>query len=80
MAQTFAEKLIQWRGERSHAEGAELLGISKNTFRKYCYGVRTPGPLARLELERRMAAIDNDAKAKKASGEPDKAAKGVRCA
>ena len=78
MAETFAKRLLSWQGEKSHAEAAKVLGIPKSTFRKYCYGKRTPGALAMLELERRMEAVGNDEKKTKATGELDKAAKGVR--
>ena len=77
MGQAFVQKLQEWMGERTHTECAELLDIPVATFRKYIYGSRTPTPLGLVELERRMDAITNDGKAKKANGGAAKTAKGV---
>ncbi len=76
MAQTLAQKMKVWRGERTNGECAQLLGIPAVTFRKYLYGERKPNPLALAELERRMkaaeAAIDET---KGKNGDIGKAAK-----
>lgn len=55
MAQTLAQRLRVWRGEKTNSECATILRIPMVTFRKYLYGERHPNPLALAELERRLS-------------------------
>jgi len=52
----FSEKLKAWRPDLSLKEKAALLNLEYPYVRKYACGKRTPGKLARCEIERRMEA------------------------
>lgn len=54
-----AKRINEWRGNLSLKEAAAVLDIDYSTLRKYASGKRTPGKLARCEIERRMDSANN---------------------